>query len=56
MRFRRYPQHLSLNAAVVALAVGMQVEWYPWGDEAFEAARQQDKPIFLSVGYATCHW
>eukprot|EP00882_Tetradesmus_deserticola_P004133 GHRQ01004365.1.p1 GENE.GHRQ01004365.1~~GHRQ01004365.1.p1 ORF type:complete len:347 (+),score=129.66 GHRQ01004365.1:108-1148(+) len=32
------------------------VEWYPWGEEAFEAARQQDKPIFLSVGYATCHW
>ena len=32
------------------------VEWYPWGDEAFEAARSQDKPIFLSVGYSTCHW
>jgi hypothetical protein len=34
----------------------LQVEWYPWGEEAFEAAKQQDKPIFLSVGYATCHW
>lgn len=32
------------------------VDWYPWGDEAFRAARDQDKPIFLSVGYATCHW
>jgi uncharacterized protein YyaL (SSP411 family) len=32
------------------------VDWYPWGDEAFQAARAQDKPIFLSVGYATCHW
>ncbi len=32
------------------------VDWYPWGDEAFEAARSQDKPIFLSIGYATCHW
>ncbi len=32
------------------------VDWYPWGDEAFEAARAQDKPIFLSIGYATCHW
>jgi uncharacterized protein YyaL (SSP411 family) len=32
------------------------VDWYPWGDEAFEAARREDKPIFLSVGYATCHW
>jgi uncharacterized protein len=32
------------------------VEWYPWGDEAFAAARREDKPIFLSVGYSTCHW
>ncbi len=32
------------------------VDWYPWGDEAFKAARDQDKPIFLSIGYATCHW
>jgi hypothetical protein len=32
------------------------VDWYPWGDEAFAAARREDKPIFLSVGYATCHW
>ena len=32
------------------------VDWYPWGDEAFERARQEDKPIFLSIGYSTCHW
>ncbi|PRW45152.1 spermatogenesis-associated 20 [Chlorella sorokiniana] len=32
------------------------VEWYPWGEEAFEKARREDKPIFLSVGYSTCHW
>lgn len=32
------------------------VHWYPWGDKAFEAAKKQDKPIFLSIGYATCHW
>ncbi|MBI4866950.1 MAG: thioredoxin domain-containing protein [Candidatus Wallbacteria bacterium] len=32
------------------------VDWYPWGDEAFAAARAQDKPILLSVGYAACHW
>jgi hypothetical protein len=32
------------------------VDWYPWGDEAFERARRESKPIFLSVGYATCHW
>lgn len=32
------------------------VEWYPWCPEAFEKAREQDKPIFLSIGYSTCHW
>ena len=32
------------------------VDWYPWGDEAFERAKREDKPVFLSVGYSTCHW
>lgn len=32
------------------------VDWYPWGEEAFAAARDQNKPIFLSIGYSTCHW
>src|SRR6185369_14701254 len=32
------------------------VDWYPWGEEAFAAARAQNKPILLSIGYATCHW
>jgi uncharacterized protein YyaL (SSP411 family) len=32
------------------------VDWYPWGDEAFEKARREGKPIFLSIGYSTCHW
>ena len=32
------------------------VDWYPWGDEAFERARREDKPILLSIGYSTCHW
>ncbi len=32
------------------------VDWYPWGEEAFTTAKAQDKPIFLSIGYATCHW
>jgi uncharacterized protein YyaL (SSP411 family) len=32
------------------------VDWYPWGAEAFERARSEDKPIFLSIGYSTCHW
>src|SRR5213080_380226 len=32
------------------------VEWYPWGDEALKRAREEDKPILLSIGYAACHW
>jgi len=32
------------------------VDWYPWGEAAFEKARREDKPIFLSIGYSTCHW
>jgi uncharacterized protein YyaL (SSP411 family) len=32
------------------------VDWYPWGEEAFAKARKENKPIFLSVGYSTCHW
>jgi uncharacterized protein YyaL (SSP411 family) len=32
------------------------VNWYPWGEEAFARAREQNKPIFLSIGYSTCHW
>jgi hypothetical protein len=32
------------------------VDWYPWGDEAFERARAEDRPVFLSVGYSACHW
>ena len=32
------------------------VDWYPWGEEAFAKSRREDKPIFLSIGYSTCHW
>ncbi|MCZ6819305.1 MAG: DUF255 domain-containing protein, partial [Calditrichaeota bacterium] len=32
------------------------VDWYPWGEAAFEKAKKEDKPIFLSIGYSTCHW
>ena len=32
------------------------VNWYPWNDEAFKKAEKEDKPIFLSIGYSTCHW
>jgi uncharacterized protein YyaL (SSP411 family) len=32
------------------------INWYPWSDEAFDKAKKEDKPIFLSIGYSTCHW
>ena len=32
------------------------VDWYPWCAEAFEKAGREDKPVFLSIGYSTCHW
>jgi len=32
------------------------VQWYPWGEEAFQKAKEENKPIFLSIGYSTCHW
>ena len=35
---------------------GNPVDWYPWANEAFERARREDKPVFLSIGYSTCHW
>ena len=35
---------------------GNPVDWYPWGQEAFDKARHEDKPLFLSIGYSTCHW
>jgi uncharacterized protein YyaL (SSP411 family) len=35
---------------------GNPVDWYPWGEEAFARARAENRPIFLSIGYSTCHW
>ena len=32
------------------------VDWYPWGDDALKRAREQDRPILLSIGYSACHW
>ncbi|WP_342492952.1 DUF255 domain-containing protein [Bacillus sp. FSL W7-1336] len=32
------------------------VHWYPWGQEAFDKAKREDKPVLVSIGYATCHW
>ncbi len=51
------PNHLSGEKSPYLLQHAHHpVDWYPWGDAAFEKARRANKPIFLSIGYATCHW
>jgi uncharacterized protein YyaL (SSP411 family) len=51
------PNHLEGEKSPYLLQHAMNpVDWYPWGPEAFERARAEDKPIFLSIGYSTCHW
>ena len=54
---RQMPNRLAAEQSPYLLQhANNPVDWYPWGDEAFEAARATGKPIFLSIGYATCHW
>ena len=49
--------HLSSEKSPYLLQhVQNPVDWYPWSDEAFAKAVKEDKPIFLSIGYSTCHW
>ena len=51
------PNRLSTASSPYLLQHAMNpVDWFPWGEEAFDMARVEDKPIFLSIGYATCHW
>lgn len=51
------PNHLiHENSPYLIKHSNNPVEWYPWGDEAINRARAEDKPIFLSIGYAACHW
>ena len=51
------PNHLINESSPYLLQHKDQpVDWYPWGDAAFEKARREKKPIFLSIGYSTCHW
>ena len=52
-----YSNHLKNEKSPYLLQhVHNPVDWYPWSDEAFNRARKEDKPIFLSIGYSTCHW
>ena len=49
--------HLASEKSPYLLQHAMNpVDWYPWGPEAFEKALAEDKPVFLSIGYSTCHW
>ena len=51
------PNRLSLEKSPYLLQhAGNPVDWMPWGDEAFSRARNEDKPILVSIGYSTCHW
>jgi uncharacterized protein YyaL (SSP411 family) len=54
---KRRPNHLATEKSPYLLEHALNpVDWYPWGTTAFEKARAEDKPIFLSIGYSTCHW
>ncbi|HWZ86031.1 MAG TPA: thioredoxin domain-containing protein [Thermoanaerobaculia bacterium] len=51
------PNRLALESSPYLLQhKDNPVDWYPWGEEAFARARAEEKPIFLSIGYSTCHW
>ncbi len=51
------PNHLiNENSPYLLQHANNPVDWYPWGDEALTKARSENKPIFLSIGYAACHW
>ena len=51
------PNHLKdQRSAYLLQHAENPVDWYPWGEEAFEKARREDRPVFLSIGYSTCHW
>ncbi|MCP3979835.1 MAG: thioredoxin domain-containing protein [bacterium] len=53
----RYTNRLILESSPYLLQHAHNpVNWYPWGDEAFEAARRLGRPVLLSIGYSTCHW
>ena len=53
----RKPNRLSNEKSPYLLQYAFNpVDWYPWGEEAIKKAKDEDKPIFLSIGYSTCHW
>jgi uncharacterized protein len=55
-RYRYTNRLIHAKSPYLLLHAHNPVDWYAWGDEAFEKARNENKPIFLSIGYFTCHW
>jgi len=55
-RKRAYNHLINDKSPYLLQHVRNPVDWYPWGEAAFEKSKKEDKPIFLSIGYATCHW
>ncbi len=53
---RKYNRLINEKSPYLFAHAQNPVDWYPWGEEAFERAKAEDKPVFLSVGYSTCHW
>ena len=53
---RKYNRLIHEKSPYLQQHVDNAIWWYPWGEEAFQAARNENKPIFLSIGYSTCHW
>src|SRR6186713_33048 len=47
---------VNANSPYLLQHANNPVDWYPWGEEALQKARSENKPIFLSIGYAACHW
>lgn len=57
MSFNKKPNELINEKSLYLLQHAYNpVNWYSWSDKAFEIAKAEDKPIFLSIGYSTCHW
>ncbi len=55
--YNRAPNHLEgVASPYLQQHIYNAVDWYPWGQEALQKARDENKPIFLSIGYSTCHW
>ena len=45
-----------MGTLVIFFSILNPVDWFPWGQEALDRAKAEDKPVFLSIGYASCHW